>query len=445
MRSVQHLCRRRRDPGRARLPVHGRHGLRHDDAAHGARSISRAISASTASSCRRPTKACRSTSATRVGRTPSSSGPDEAELSGLLSGFGGASVAIDESIKVDEYFAELRVPLVQDKTRCRGSQHRLRVPQLRLFDQRVSVTPRSSRSSTRRCDSVRLRASYEQRDPRAEHHRALQPAISSARSRSATTRALRRSDGAIQRRSGRRIPCRNVCEPCGPIRLRRSRPAYGNGGTTNQIPQGTASQLSQLQGGNVDPAAGGGGYLQHRRVAHARALDRDSRRASTTGTSRSTTSIDTSAGRRHPQRLPRHRRSGVLQSAVPPAHDVFAARRERRRAAATSCRPAKTSPAARPAASTCRQLTLRLRTPRLAPARAGRLLHAEQRDHAVPRRAYLRLHRALRAHLPDSQPGVATRLARATWQLPKGLSATLGWRHISEVKQDNNDRGPDAE
>ena len=41
--------------------------------------------------------------------------PDEASLSGLLSGFGGASVAIDESVSVDEYFAEMHVPLIQDK------------------------------------------------------------------------------------------------------------------------------------------------------------------------------------------------------------------------------------------------------------------------------------------------------------------------------------------
>ena len=41
--------------------------------------------------------------------------PDEASLSGLLSGFGGASVAIDESVNVEEYFAEMHIPLIQDK------------------------------------------------------------------------------------------------------------------------------------------------------------------------------------------------------------------------------------------------------------------------------------------------------------------------------------------
>ncbi len=31
---------------------------------------------------------------------------------------------------------------------------------------------------------------------------------------------------------------------------------------------------------------------------------------------------------------------------------------------------------------------------------------------------------------------------RATWETPKGLATTLSWRHISEVKEDNNDSDP---
>ncbi len=41
--------------------------------------------------------------------------PDSSETSGLLSGFGGASVPIDNSITVKEEFLEVRAPLVQDK------------------------------------------------------------------------------------------------------------------------------------------------------------------------------------------------------------------------------------------------------------------------------------------------------------------------------------------
>jgi outer membrane receptor protein involved in Fe transport len=42
--------------------------------------------------------------------------PDAAELSGLLAGFSGASVAIDNGYSVEEAFAEIRVPLVQERT-----------------------------------------------------------------------------------------------------------------------------------------------------------------------------------------------------------------------------------------------------------------------------------------------------------------------------------------
>jgi iron complex outermembrane recepter protein len=42
--------------------------------------------------------------------------PDSAELSGLLAGFAGASVPIDNGYTVEEAFAEFRVPLVQNRT-----------------------------------------------------------------------------------------------------------------------------------------------------------------------------------------------------------------------------------------------------------------------------------------------------------------------------------------
>jgi iron complex outermembrane recepter protein len=41
--------------------------------------------------------------------------PDAAEISGDLAGYGGAAVAIDQRLSVDEGFAEVRVPLVQDQ------------------------------------------------------------------------------------------------------------------------------------------------------------------------------------------------------------------------------------------------------------------------------------------------------------------------------------------
>ena len=117
--------------------------------------------------------------------------PDEAEQSGLLSGFGGAAVAIDESIQVNEYFAELRVPLIQDKRGASGSQHRRRVPQLGLFDQR-------HRGHLEVRDPVRAGAAAFGFGPRTTTRSARRASSSSstrspsARSRSAPTRALRR-------------------------------------------------------------------------------------------------------------------------------------------------------------------------------------------------------------------------------------------------------------
>jgi outer membrane receptor protein involved in Fe transport len=45
--------------------------------------------------------------------------PDAAELSGDLSGFGGAAVAIDKRVSVDEGFLEIRVPIMQDQPLAR--------------------------------------------------------------------------------------------------------------------------------------------------------------------------------------------------------------------------------------------------------------------------------------------------------------------------------------
>ncbi len=42
--------------------------------------------------------------------------PDSAELSGLLAGFAGASVPIDDGYTVEEVFGEIRIPLVQGRT-----------------------------------------------------------------------------------------------------------------------------------------------------------------------------------------------------------------------------------------------------------------------------------------------------------------------------------------
>ena len=91
-----------------------RYCLRHDDTAHGTPDFT-ADSANTASAyLGRPGAV-----AQRWLRDSDDAvellAATKPQLSGLLSGFGGASVAIDESVNVDEYFAEMHVPLIQDK------------------------------------------------------------------------------------------------------------------------------------------------------------------------------------------------------------------------------------------------------------------------------------------------------------------------------------------
>jgi iron complex outermembrane recepter protein len=173
--------------------------------------------------------------------------PDAAELSGLLSGFGGASVSIHQRVAVDEYFGELRLPLVQNKPG--------------IVDLSIDVGVRSSDYSTvgkentskfeiqyAPTQSMRLRASFNQAIRAPSIIELFNPQlvgqIGIGNDPCAPT-----LDANFNV-----VPAVNTLQEC----LRTVRPdqaaaftaRYGNGGTTNQIPQGTASQLSQLQGGN---------------------------------------------------------------------------------------------------------------------------------------------------------------------------------------------------
>jgi outer membrane receptor protein involved in Fe transport len=172
--------------------------------------------------------------------------PDEASQSGLLSGFGGAAVAIDESLNVDEYFAEVRVPLIQDKRAARDLSIDVGY---RNSDYSTSGSADTSKFEVQYApvDSARIRASYNKAIRAPSIIELFNPQsigqISIGADPCAPTFA-----GAVL------VPAVNTLQEC----LRTVRPdqaaaftaAYGNGGTTNTIPQGTASQLSQLQGGN---------------------------------------------------------------------------------------------------------------------------------------------------------------------------------------------------
>ncbi len=175
--------------------------------------------------------------------------PDVGELSGLLSGFGGASVAIHEGVTVDEFFGEVRVPLIQDK----GGIRDLSIDAgFRSSDYSTIGTEDTSKFEIQYAptDGMRLRTSVNKAIRAPSIIELFNPVLIGQISIGADPCAPTLDD------TFNVVPAVNTLTEC----LRTVRPdqaaaftaAYGNGGTTNQIPQGTASQLSQLQGGNED-------------------------------------------------------------------------------------------------------------------------------------------------------------------------------------------------
>ena len=170
--------------------------------------------------------------------------PDAAEESGLLSGLGAASVPIDNSVSVDELFGELRVPIVQNYT----GMHEL------LFD---TGFRRSDYTSTGVSDTYKFEVQF--------------APIADYRLRASFDRAIR-APSVVELFNPQVVVTLGLgTDPCAPTFNANgtiAQPAaytlaqcentgvkaaqYGNGGTTNTIPQGTGSQLSGLQGGNPD-------------------------------------------------------------------------------------------------------------------------------------------------------------------------------------------------
>jgi iron complex outermembrane recepter protein len=173
--------------------------------------------------------------------------PDSAELSGQLSGFGSAAVAINNSQSVSEEFAELRLPLVQGKAGVKDL----------LFDTgyRSSNYSTSGKVNTYKVemqyapnDSVRFRGSY-QRAIRA-------PSIVELYNPQLVALIQYGNDpcAASLDANNNVVPAARSLAEClhsVPTAEQAAFTArYGNGGTTNTIPQGVLGQLSQLQGGN---------------------------------------------------------------------------------------------------------------------------------------------------------------------------------------------------
>ena len=168
--------------------------------------------------------------------------PDAAEQSGLLSGFGAASVPIDDSVSVSEEFAELRLPLVQNYT----AAHDL------LFD---TGFRRSDYSTSGVTNTYKFEVQYA---PVADY-----------RLRASYDKAIR-APSVVELYNPQAVVTLNLgTDPCAPtynangtiaapaafslqqcLHTGVTAAQYGNGGTTDIIPQGTGGQLSGLEGGN---------------------------------------------------------------------------------------------------------------------------------------------------------------------------------------------------
>ena len=362
--------------------------------------------------------------------------PDEASLSGLLSGFGGASVAIDESVNVDEYFAELLLPLVQDK---RGAADLSLDLGARSSDYSTSGKVTTSKFGIQYAPvaSTRIRASY--------NNAIRAPSIIELFNPNLVGQITIGADPCAPTRAGATlVPAVNTLEEC----LRTVRPdqaaaftaQYGNGGTTNQIPQGTASQLSQLQGGNVnlrpeeaDTYSLGVTFTPERLDRLNASIDY--------WTVKITDAIDT---------LP----AGVILNGCPDTGDPVFCSQLSRQPTTFSLQGASVEGggyiiqtnqniASGETSGIDIQATYAFdfeRGSSLLLALAGSYMLSNETT-PYPN-----------AHTYDCTGlfGLTCQtvnpewrhVARATWQLPKGLSATLSWRYISAVKQDNNDPDP---
>jgi outer membrane receptor protein involved in Fe transport len=174
--------------------------------------------------------------------------PDSGEQSGLLSGFGGAAVPIDASIDVNEYFAEVRLPLVQDK---KGAQDLSIDAGYRSSDYSTSGTVDTSKFEIQYAPvtSVRLRASYNKAIRAPSIIELFNPQNVGQITIAPDPCAPTVTGGVL-------VPAAATLQQClrtvSAAQAAAFTAAYGNGGTTNSIPQGTASQLSQSQGGNPD-------------------------------------------------------------------------------------------------------------------------------------------------------------------------------------------------
>jgi iron complex outermembrane recepter protein len=171
--------------------------------------------------------------------------PDAGLASGQLSGFGSAAVPIDNSVDVSEGFVEVRVPLVQDKP---GIKDLVFDTAYRLSDYSSTGRVNTYKFETQYApvDSLRFRASFQHavRSPTVVelYNGALVGLIQLGDDPCSSPDGVEQAQATLEQ-------CLNTV----PLAEQAAFTArYGNGSTTNFIPDAILGQLSQLTGGNED-------------------------------------------------------------------------------------------------------------------------------------------------------------------------------------------------
>jgi iron complex outermembrane receptor protein len=168
--------------------------------------------------------------------------PDAAQLSGLLAG-GNAAVAIDKSQSVSEQFIEARVPIMQKRT---GVYDLVVDGGYRRSDYSVSGSVNTYKLEVQYAPvaDYRIRASY-QRAIRA-------PSLIELFNPQSVGQISFGNDPCAPTRDVNNVivPAAATLTQCQASGVTSA--LYGNGGTTNAIPQSIAAQLTQLTGGNPD-------------------------------------------------------------------------------------------------------------------------------------------------------------------------------------------------
>jgi outer membrane receptor protein involved in Fe transport len=170
--------------------------------------------------------------------------PDVAQLSGDLSGAGGASTPIDNSISVRELYTEARVPLIQDAP---FADEILLEAGYRYSDYSIGIETNTYKVGLQWSPSedIRFRGSYQSAIRAPSILELYTP-------QSVTNSASLQVDpcAPTQDANGNIIPATATFEQC--ARTGVTAAQYGNGGTTNTIVQCPSGQCAVLTGGNPD-------------------------------------------------------------------------------------------------------------------------------------------------------------------------------------------------